>query len=192
MKKAQGTKEFFMTFGWLILFIVILLVLALILGVIDISKFTNVKCELDKNFQCKNYQIADNAILMQLQNRIGYEVHVYNLTYVLGDGQICSWNGDFPMSDRDVHTYITLCPIRNQTAVQRIRVELNYFKTTNAMHTVIGEMIGKVKDSYVFDFQSQGMDICSSAQITGICDGIDALFGTGTKQRCQDEFGLCL
>jgi len=192
MKKAQGTHEFFMTFGWMILFLVVFALCAIALGLVDISKWIPVKCQLDKNFECKDYKIAENAILMQLQNNIGYTVHVYELKYTLNDGTICSWSGDFLMANEDVHTYATVCSIGNGTAVQRIQMEMHYFKTANAMHTVTGEMVGKVKGSYSFDFQSEGVDVCSSAQLTGICNGLDALFGTGTKQRCQDDYGLCL
>jgi len=192
MKKAQGTKEFFLTFGWIILFLIIIGLCAIALGVLDISKWIPIKCQLDKNFQCKDYSIAENAILMQIENNIGYTVHVYELTYTLNNGQICSWSGDFLMANEDVHTYATVCPIGNDTAVQKVKMELNYFKTANAMHTVPGEMVGKVKGSYSFDFQSEGPDICSSAQQTGICEGLDALFGEGTTQRCQDDYGLCI
>jgi len=192
MKKSQGPIELFMIFGVLVLFLIIFSVCAILFGFLDISKWIPVKCQLDKNFQCKDYKIAENAILVQMENNIGYTVHVYELTYTLNDGRICSWSGDFLMANEDIHTYVTLCPIGNETAVQRMQMELRYFKTDNAMHTVTGEMVGKVKGSYSFDFQSEGPDICSSAQLTGICDGMDALLGEGTKRRCQDDYGLCL
>jgi len=189
--KAQAAIEFLMTYGWVLLSVVMVIGALAYFGVFDVSRFIPDKCEISSGFECVDYKIAENAIILQIKNSAGTDFYISRLNYSRNNEPLCNWTGAFPMANGDVHQFTTFCLIGRDSAKQTIKLELEYYKSPLSRHLAMGELTYKVEGVQT------GLgdeEICQRAQVGGLCCALDFYFGPGTMNDCciaPDPQGYC-
>lgn len=181
--KAQAAIEFLMTYGWVLIVLVVVIGAIAYFGLFDVSRFTSDKCEISNNFECVDYMIAENAIILQIKNNAGTDLYISRFNYSRNGVQLCYWPLNFHMNTGDVHTFTTFCNVGSASAKQSIRLDMGYYKSPISNHTAVGQITNSVEGTYAALSEEE---ICSRATIDGLCCLLDLYFGAGTKDRCHD------
>ena len=82
-KKAQAAVEFLTTYGWAILFLIIIISFAFYSGYFNIDRYLQTQCIFSPNFQCATYkfvQINSNnlTLVFQASNGLGFDIYFAN------------------------------------------------------------------------------------------------------------------
>jgi uncharacterized protein (UPF0333 family) len=187
--KAQAAIEFLITYGWVVLFIIMIIGALAYFGVFDVSRFTPNKCEISSGFTCVDYKIASNAIILQIKNSAGTDFYISRLNYSRNGELLCSWPLNSHMDSGDVYTFTTFCNVGTASAKQSIYLDLEYYKSPLSRHVAIGEISYAVEGVYG---ALSDEEICQRAQDGDICCTLDLFFGPNTKQKCcSDYYPLC-
>ena len=182
--KAQAAMEFLMTYGWVLLFVVVVIGALAYFGLFDVSKFIQDKCEINNNFVCVDYKIAENAIIIQIKNNAGTDYYISRLSYSRNGELICSWPFNFHMGNGDVHTFTTFCDVGSGSAKQSITLDLEYYKSPLSRHIATGEISHAVEGVYG---ALSKQEICQRAD-PDLCCTLDMFFGPNTKQKCCSDY----
>jgi len=188
--KAQAAIEFLLTYGWVLVAVIVVIGALAYFGLFDVSRFTPDKCEISNGFNCKDYMIRENAIILLLENKVGTDLYISQLNFTRNGEQLCDppWTGAFYMAPGDVQEWTVFCPVGAGSKKQSLGLELEYYKSPLSKHVAFGEISNAVEGA------EPGLseeEICRRAQVGGLCCSLDFYFGPGTKDGCKTKYGYC-
>jgi len=90
--KAQAAMEFLMTYGWVVVLVLVTIGVLNYFGVFGIQGLIPEKCELGPGLQCVDYHISEGAATLVVQNTLGKEITITGLSISKKDDptSICS------------------------------------------------------------------------------------------------------
>ncbi len=79
-RRAQAAMEFLMTYGWAILVVLVVVGALAYFGVLDPTMLLPDKCTFPAGLYCTDHRAEQNKIQFLLQNGLGKDVIIYNIT----------------------------------------------------------------------------------------------------------------
>ncbi|MFH0875668.1 MAG: hypothetical protein V1859_07055 [archaeon] len=67
-KRSQAFAEFFITYGWALLVILVALGILVYFGLVNVEGST---CKIAPKIQCKDYQLENDKVILTIQNNMG-------------------------------------------------------------------------------------------------------------------------
>ena len=112
MKKGQAAMEFLMTYGWVLLVVLIAIAALAFFGVLNPSRFLPMSCNLGVGFSCVDFKVDDDmepttggtqsGIDIIVQNGIGKNLDLF-VVYTDTDSQECAgWFGGIALNTVDL------------------------------------------------------------------------------------------
>jgi uncharacterized protein (UPF0333 family) len=88
--KAQAAMEFLMTYGWVIMMVLIVVGVLAYMGVFNFRDMVPERCELQSDLKCLDYKVTLNGgatsnVRLVVQNGLGYGIYVTNVS-ITADG----------------------------------------------------------------------------------------------------------
>ena len=80
-KKAQAAMEFLMTYGWMILIVLVAIGALYYLGVFSPGKYLPSKCELPPGFSCMDHKVNATDISLYIGQGLGKSINITNITF---------------------------------------------------------------------------------------------------------------
>jgi len=141
-RKAQFALEFLMTYGWMIMVMLIVIGALAHFGVLSQDKFLPNKCILESGLACLDYRVETNRIMVVLRNGIGEDLTIKNVNI---EGCSCSPSGTLNNNQKKMFVVSDCNNLLGKKFKNGISVE--YFGYTGLVHTKKGTLIGKIEDS---------------------------------------------
>ncbi|MBI2655130.1 hypothetical protein HYX06_01765 [Candidatus Woesearchaeota archaeon] len=184
---SQAALEFLMTYGWAILIVITAIGVLAYFGVLSPDNFLPEKCSLPSGMTCLDYRVESYRVLLVLQNSLGKTITVNNIT-VSGNNQGCTDNESITLKLNEKAVFaVTQCS--NGISGQKFKGNMS------VSYTIEGELShdikGTLKAKIVPGDSISSSSICQNAQNSGLCGGLDIVFGYGYQEACCGEYGLC-
>ena len=152
MKKAQVSLEFLVTYGWVLILIIVAIGALSYFGVFSPSRYVKESCEISNQLVCEDFEIWTNKIDLDLRNEFGREIEIVQLNITSEDygsfidcekacGSFSIKNGE-TSSPYCYDAGISLPP-RNKIP---FTIEISYQREPGApMHRAVGTLLGNVR-----------------------------------------------
>ena len=91
-KKAQAAVEFLMTYGWMIIVVVVAIAALAYFGVFDVSKNRPSKCTADGGMFCSGTSVGTYSVTVVFINNLQKDIIIKNITTdacISGDSWVC-------------------------------------------------------------------------------------------------------
>ena len=142
-KKAQAATEFLMTYGWAILVVGVAIAALAYFGVLSPSRFLPNKCTLPSGIACIDYKVDANAVMLILQNSLGYTIDVTSIN--LTDAGCANATINAQLQNGDQNTFYVACSnIVGEKFKSDVRVGFTRIDT-GLSQTFEGEVLGQVQ-----------------------------------------------
>jgi hypothetical protein len=205
MRKAQAAMEFMITYGWAILTVIIVIGGLAYFGVITPFDMLPEKCSFQINMNCVDYQVEDGVITLILKNSGGRDIIVRGASAsseALGTGDVatesCSTGAvDVLLKNGEKAEFLLFqpnnffdCSYRNTGRSKNkyaLSLQYSWPDSPAITHELDGELLAKAQSGG----PSSSFVACFNAQDSGLCDGLDLVFGVGYKALCCSEQGMC-
>ncbi len=79
-RKAQSAMEFIMTYGWVILVILIAIAALAYFGVLDLSRFLPARCSLAPGLGCEDFTVTPDSASIAIRNGLATPVNITSLS----------------------------------------------------------------------------------------------------------------
>lgn len=186
-KKAQAALEFLITYGWAILVFLIAVGSLAYFGILSPDKFLSEKCMLPAGIACLDFEVENHRIILVLQNGLAETITINKIT-ASANNQECSDAQSLVMRNSEKATFtLTSCNNGASNAMFKGTINVNYTLEDNLAHSSAGILRAVVGEGSSISSQS----ICQNAQTSGLCGGLDIVYGSGYRSACCGEFGLC-
>ncbi|GIU69505.1 MAG: hypothetical protein KatS3mg002_0741 [Candidatus Woesearchaeota archaeon] len=76
--KSQAALEFMVTYGWVILGVMIVIGALAYYGVFNTSKYINDECNFGNQLYCEDFRVTTDRIYITLRNNFGQEIVINN------------------------------------------------------------------------------------------------------------------
>ncbi len=144
MIKAQAAMEFLMTYGWVIIALLVTIGALAYFGILTPGRLSTNSCTLFPGLACIDTRIIESNIIMSLRNGIGYELKQVSIK--IDD---CNSNAfTLPIDIPDGETFmfnIPNCAFTSGTKINK-DVEVSYIEKSLG-HTRAGKITGIVENS---------------------------------------------
>ncbi|MEA3431032.1 MAG: hypothetical protein U9R08_07195 [Nanoarchaeota archaeon] len=144
MKRGQAALEFLMTYGWVILIVIIVIGALAAFGVFDVGRLIQDKCLLPTSLSCdeSGYSTADSGtISLVLLNSFGRDVEISELTFTDKDSdQVCTETFATPvkiLNQRKELINVTSCNLASKSGKYRMDIDLTYKFTDGQLTKVL-------------------------------------------------------
>ena len=184
---SQAALEFLMTYGWAILVVLASIGVLAYFGVLSPENFLPEKCILPSGMTCIDYRVESYRVLLVLQNSLGKTITINNVS-VAGNNQDCIDNESITLNSNEKAVFaVTQCS--NGISGQKFKgnISVSYTIEGELSHDIKGSLKAKV----VSGDSISSPNICQNAQNSGLCSGLDIVFGYGYQAACCGEYGLC-
>jgi hypothetical protein len=147
MKRGQAAMEFLMTYGWVILVILVAISALAYFGVLNPDKNLPETCIFFPGISCGDFIVDENGVRMIITNGMGK--HLNNVTFtVLGDGP-CSGDSSTSSELRDGTkvTFEIVCTEKPTTGTAfRRDIQVTYMEGEDGLvHTKKGNIHSRVE-----------------------------------------------
>jgi len=186
-KNAQAALEFLMTYGWAILAVLLAVGALAYFGVLNPDRFFPNKCVLPKGITCLDYNVETYRVILVLQNNLGETITIDKVN-VSANNQECSDEQSITLNNHDKVIY-TMTPCNNGASSQKFDgvISIVYTPEDKLTHSISGTLKATVAEGSSVSSQS----VCQNAETSGLCDGLDIVYGIGYKAACCSEHSLC-
>jgi hypothetical protein len=89
--RGQAAMEFFVTYGWAFLIVLVTLAVLAYFGVIDPSKLLPSQCTVGGGFSCTQYKVTGTQVQLGIQNNLGVDADHVNISFSSSD---CAGTGE--------------------------------------------------------------------------------------------------
>jgi len=142
IKKSQVALEFIMTYGWAFFVILGIISTMMYFDVFNMDQFIHEKCEFSSGIYCIDGKIADDLLILILQNGMIIDIDDINLSVSECGDDLAS--GPTSLLSGEAGTYTLDCSI-NQKFL-RGTIHLNYTNVDSGLvHRRIGKVIYRVR-----------------------------------------------
>ncbi|MBW2990924.1 hypothetical protein KY348_04415 [Candidatus Woesearchaeota archaeon] len=150
MKKAQAAMEFLMTYGWAILVVLAAIGALAYFGVLSPDRFMPSKCVVTGGFTCTEYKINNGSIVMNIQNNLGVDADIVNIT-LAGQSPYtdCAGLNETGGLNNGANTGLMSFGCTSSTISGKFRgdVTIVYRKSGETVtHTTAGSVVGNVEE----------------------------------------------
>jgi uncharacterized protein (UPF0333 family) len=145
-KKGQAAMEFLMTYGWAILVVLAAIGALAYFGVLSPDKFLADKCVVSGGFSCLQYKVTANTAQIEVQNNLGVDVDLANVTLVGTQGNTCTNTTNLTnVANGEKSGLLTLgCAVSGSK--YRGDISIIYVKAGESLtHTATGSLTSKVE-----------------------------------------------
>lgn len=81
-KKSQAALEFMVTYGWVIVAVILVLGALAYYGVFNFNKYINDECSFGSQIYCEDFMLqSDGTLSLRLRNNFGQEIMLNNFAY---------------------------------------------------------------------------------------------------------------
>ena len=148
MKRGQAALEFLMTYGWVILIVIIVIGALAAFGVFDVSRLVPDKCLLPTQLSCRDFGAPDaNTVQVELLNTLGRTVVVNTVELWDKDSQASLCNSTSPVTiDNQLSGTVTIGSATDSCGLSagrkyRLQVIVNYnFQGSTITKDLYGDM----------------------------------------------------
>ncbi|MEM4637492.1 MAG: hypothetical protein QXK76_00520 [Candidatus Woesearchaeota archaeon] len=82
LKKSQAAIEFMVTYGWVIIAVMLVLGALAYYGVFNFNKYINDECSFGSQIYCEDFMLqSDGTLSLRLRNNFGQEIMLSNIGY---------------------------------------------------------------------------------------------------------------
>lgn len=186
-RKSQSALEFIMTYGWAILVVIVAVSTLAYFGVLSPDAFLPQACRLPAGISCLDYKVESYRAIVVLQNTRGETITITKIIVSNSDQQ-CFDNESITLNNNDKAIF-TVLQCNNGINGQKFNGNINIsFDVEDKLpHT----MTGTIRDKVVAGSSVSSQSVCQNAQDSGLCSGLDIVFGAGYQAACCSEYSLC-
>ncbi|MBI2522806.1 hypothetical protein HYW19_00280 [Candidatus Woesearchaeota archaeon] len=188
LAKAQAALEFLTTYGWALVVVLIVISTLAYFGVLSPDMFFPNKCSLPGGVTCLDHEVGSSRITLVLQNNFGETITINNVIAAGISTAACSDNESIILQNKEKAVF-TLLGCNNGHIGQKFDggINVTYTKESGLQHLMQGTLREKIS---LYDLISS-QTVCQNAEDSGLCDGLDIVYGAGYKAACCSEHGLC-
>tara|TARA_Y100000310_G_C20480362_1_gene714380 strand:+ start:51 stop:695 length:645 start_codon:yes stop_codon:yes gene_type:complete len=185
---SQAAMEFLMTYGWVILVVLVAIGALAYFGVLSPDMFVPEKCSLPTGIICLDFNVETSRVILVLQNNLGETITINKVDVTKKNDGSCS-NIEPIAVNNNQKAIITVLDCNNGNIKDKFTGTLNvtYTKESLLTHVAKGSIVARITEGSATSSSST----CQNAEDNGLCDGLDIVFGVGYKDACCSEFSLC-
>lgn len=152
MKRGQAALEFLMTYGWVILIVIIVIGALAAFGVFDVARLVPDKCVLPTQLSCQDHGASSGLLQMELLNSFGRDIEINSITITDRDtGDTCTETYATPLSiDNQYKQLVEVgdCGwLEPKSGKYRLDLEVEYkFADGTIVKTLRGDVTTTVED----------------------------------------------
>jgi hypothetical protein len=187
LDKAQAALEFLMTYGWVIMVVMVAIGSLSYFGVLSPDAFLPKRCSLPVGI-CLDYEIGSSRITLVLQNNFGETITISRIDVSKKNNGSCSNTNPVTLKN-NVKAIVIISGCDNGDSGEKFDGEINvtYTKESLLSHKMSGALRAKIVEGAT----TTSFAYCQDMENGGLCEGLDVLFGEGYRAACCSEHGLC-
>jgi len=180
--------EFLITYGWVILVVIIAIGSLSYFGILKADRFLPERCSLSAGIMCLDFEVESSKVVLVIQNSFGYDISIEEVVAAKKDDGSCS-NSERLVLENNQKAIITISDCNNGDVKNRYNGDLNitYTKEGSLFHVAKGTIIAKISGESI----TSSSTICQNAEDSGLCGGLDMVFGVGYRDLCCSDHDLC-
>ena len=199
-KRGQSALESLTTYGWALIVILVIISALSYFGIINPINLLPDRCDFGPEINCQDHIIGNNQINLRLKNNLRDVIGVDAIDISTKRTQLdCSssligstWNSG------EVKDVVIFCNFNDFGLVEgekeKLNLRLSYYPIKSGRsfaHELYGEIFTVLTTSIMGESTVTDPGICQNAETSGLCNGLDLVFGEGHKDACCSEHGLC-
>jgi len=187
--KAQAAVEFLMTYGWVILVFLLVIAALVYLGVLNPDMLLPDKCVLSAGITCVDFEVEASRVVVILQNSFTESITINSVEMRDKNSGFSCFNSVGKEVKTDEKESFVILGCNNGDTGRKLNGELlvTFTKKVSGLpHVAQGSIISRVSGS-----STSSSDICQNAESSGLCEGLDIVFGEGYMASCCSNYELC-
>ena len=139
MEKGQAAIEFILTYGWILLVVVLAVGALLYFGFLSPETFSKKHCEIVPGLECSEFRATSNELTLVLENDLGQNIFVKKMKD--GSGK-CSFEEGKEIKNGEKETFL-LKNCRYGSKGERLETEVSveYQSSTGINHTQNAQIV---------------------------------------------------
>ena len=188
LDKAQAALEFLMTYGWVIMVVLVSIGSLSYFGVLSPDAFLPKRCSLPAGISCLDYEVSSSKIILVVQNNFGETITIDKIDVAKKNNGSCS-NTDPVTLKNNVKAIFIISGCDNGNNGEKFDGEINITYTKESL--LSHKMAGSIRAKIVEGATTTSANYCQNAEDGGLCEGLDTFFGVGYRDECCSEQDLC-
>ena len=133
MEKGQAAIEFLLTYGWVILVVIIAIGALLYFGFLSPETFGQEQCEIVPGLDCEDVRATGNELTLIIENNLGQDVFIQKINDPEGK---CSLEEGKEIKNGEQETFvISNCKYGSKGDRLKTEVDFEYQSSTGFDHT---------------------------------------------------------
>jgi len=145
--KAQAAMEFLMTYGWMILVVLIVIVALTYFGILSPDIFFPDRCSLPPGLSCLDFELGTSSATVVLQNTFGEDITISKVEILKKESVSCSDLEQKVLKSNEKLT-LTLTGCDNGEVKEKFNGEISITYTKDGLftHVTSGRMIARIEE----------------------------------------------
>jgi hypothetical protein len=138
-KRSQAVIEFLMTYGWVILVVLVTVGVLTYYEFWDTDRFVSEKCALSSGMLCSDFSYAPGSISLVIQNGQGFDINnvIVSITGCPGSANVSS------LANGEKNIFVVACGPSSGKFTGTVNVGYIDYET-GASHSKVGELVIKI------------------------------------------------
>ncbi|MAE13297.1 hypothetical protein CMO92_01920 [Candidatus Woesearchaeota archaeon] len=150
--KAQISLEFIVTYGWILVLILLTIGTLSYFGILSPSRYIKESCEISNQLQCVDFEVFKNLVELDIRNEFGKPIMIHYLnisTESYGHIDECNCRiGGFDPSTTESFSCLPFAPELPPRNKVKFNIEILYQRETGSpIHRATGTLLANVKDA---------------------------------------------
>ncbi|MBW2972997.1 hypothetical protein KY346_01240 [Candidatus Woesearchaeota archaeon] len=143
MEKGQAAIEFMLTYGWVILVVIVAVGALLYFGFLSPETFGRPHCEIIPGLECAEFRATGDALTLTIENKLGQDIFIQRIHDVEGK---CSFEEGKAVKNSEQETFV-LSKCKHGAKGERLKtdVTLAYQSSTGINHTENAEILAFIE-----------------------------------------------
>jgi len=186
-KSGQTTSEFLMTYGWVIIVLIVTTGSLFYFKVFSIDRIFPDKCFISAGISCLDFSVESSRVILSLKNTHGETLTIHEVK-VLSDGGLCSEKQEATLENNDRNVF-TIPSCNNGNVGQKFKggIKISYTLEGKLTHSIDGTLFANIVAGSAVSSQ----EICLNSEISGQCSNLNSIYGWNYKYMCCKEHNIC-
>ena len=139
MEKGQAAIEFMLTYGWIILVVVIAIGALLYFGFLSPETFSKKHCEITPGLECAEFRATSNELTLIIENNLGQDIFIKRMHDPTGK---CSFEEGKTLKNNEKETFVMQnCKYGAKGERLQTEVTVEYQSSTGINHTQDAQIV---------------------------------------------------
>ncbi|MBW2985952.1 hypothetical protein KY333_01145 [Candidatus Woesearchaeota archaeon] len=139
MEKGQAAIEFMLTYGWILLVVVVAMGALLYFGFLSPETFNQKQCEIAPGIDCIEFRATSDELTLIIENNLGQDIFIKKMNDPLGE---CSFEEGKEVKTSEKETFLLQnCNYDSKGESLKTEVVIEYQSSTGIDHTETAQIL---------------------------------------------------